>query len=68
MSMKQTTLRLKSRLFDITLKMTCALTICIWCDHLLIGHYTCCSIIHLKIGRGGGRKQTTLRNMELLIQ
>lgn len=35
---------------------TVSLTICVWCDHLLVGHHSRCGIVNLKARKGKGRR------------
>lgn len=40
--------------FQLVISTKVSLTICIRCDHLLIGHHSCSGIVNLKVRKGRG--------------
>lgn len=42
--------------FSLSLVQTVSLTICVRCDHLLIGHHSRSGIVNLKVRKGRGRR------------
>lgn len=42
---------------------TVSLTVCIRCDHLLIGHHSCSGIVNLNVKKGRGRRGKEAQNV-----